>query len=119
MESSVSASQNGEGPLDRLLGFRIKVDPETLIFTVLIVLASCTPQAVTTPIAAQIQTTTPTSTRTPKPEYGGLENLDGLKLKINEIISTKKATFGIGIYDFENQDTLFINEDKQFGLSRF
>jgi len=41
-------------------------------------------------------------------------NMDGLKQKINEIISTKNATFGIGIYDFEKQDTLFINRDSQF-----
>ncbi len=42
--------------------------------------------------------------------------MDGLRVKINEIILTKNATFGIGIYDFENQDTLFINKDKQFTL---
>ena len=85
--------------------------------TALIVLASCTPQAITTPISAQ--TITPTSISTPKPMNGSPEGMDELRPIINEIISTKNATFGIGIYDFENQDTLFINEDKQFGLSRF
>jgi len=42
------------------------------------------------------------------------DNLDDLRQKIDEIISAKKATFGIGIYDFESQDTLFINKDKPF-----
>ena len=75
-------------------------------FTALVVLASCTPQTITTPI--------PVKTITPTPTYISPDGMDGLKLKINEIISTKKATFGIGIYDFENRDTLFINEDKPF-----
>jgi beta-lactamase class A len=43
-------------------------------------------------------------------------NINNLKEKITEIISTKNATFGIGIYDFENQDTLYINKNKQFAL---
>ena len=87
--------------------------------TALVVLASCAPRAITTPISAQAQTITPhptitpTSTSTPKPMYVRTikvspEDMDGLRLRINEIISTKNATFGIGIYDFENQDTLFI-----------
>jgi beta-lactamase class A len=42
--------------------------------------------------------------------------MEGLKQEINEIISTKDATFGIGIYNFENQDTLFINKDKKFAM---
>lgn len=42
MESSISATENGEGPLERLLGLRIKLDAETLIFTALIVLAIVT-----------------------------------------------------------------------------
>ena len=70
----------------------------------LVVLASCAPQAITTPA----------STSTPEPMVVGPEGLDGLRPIIDEIISTKKATFGIGIYDFENQDTLFINADQQF-----
>ncbi len=37
-----------------------------------------------------------------------------MNLKINEIISTKNAIFGIGIYDFENQESLFINKDELF-----
>lgn len=43
-------------------------------------------------------------------------NMDELKQNIDEIISTKNATFGIGIYDFQHQDTLFVNGDKQFVL---
>jgi len=88
--------------------------------TAFVVLASCIPQATTTPIPAQTQTITPhptiihTSTSTPKPMSVSPDNMDGLKLKISEIISTKNATFGIGIYDFENQETLFINKDKLF-----
>lgn len=42
------------------------------------------------------------------------KNVDGLRQKIDEIISTKNATFGIGIYDFQSEDTLFVNGDKQF-----
>lgn len=42
------------------------------------------------------------------------KNMDSLKDQINEIISTKKATFGIGIYDFQNQTSLFVNKDKPF-----
>jgi uncharacterized protein (TIGR03663 family) len=42
MGNSPSASQNGEGPLDRLLGLSVKVDAETLVFTVLIILAVLT-----------------------------------------------------------------------------
>jgi len=87
--------------------------------------ASCAPQAISTPTPAQTQTIsphpgiTPPSTSTPEPTVAGTQNLgpetlEGLSLKLNEIISTKNATFGIGIYDFENQETLFINEDKQF-----
>ncbi len=41
-------------------------------------------------------------------------NMDELKQKIDAIISTKNATFGIGIYDFQTQDTLFVNGDKKF-----
>lgn len=89
----------------------------------LVVLSSCTPQAITTPISAQTQTIPPhpTIAHTPKPmdvktTKAGPEDMDGLRLKIDEIISTKHATFGIGIYDFENQNTLFINRDRQFAM---
>jgi len=40
--------------------------------------------------------------------------MDELSIKINEIINEKDATFGIGIYDFENKQSLFINGDQQF-----
>ena len=80
--------------------------------TALVVLASCAPQAITTPIPEQ--TSTPTSTNTPEPTDVSPEGLNGLRPIIYEIISTKQATFGVGIYDFENQDTLFIYEDEPF-----
>jgi len=87
--------------------------------------ASCAPQAISTPTPTQTQTISPhpgitqPSTSTPEPTVARTlnlspETLEELRLKINEIISTKNATFGIGIDDFENQVTLFINEDKQF-----
>jgi len=83
-----------------------------------VVLASCTPPALTTPIDAQTVTThptsTPISTSTPEPVDGVPEDMAGLKRAIDEIISSKKATFGIGIYDFENQAALLINGDQQF-----
>jgi beta-lactamase class A len=88
--------------------------------TFFVVLASCTPQATTTPISAQTQTIiphptiTPTSANTSKLMYVSSEDMDGLKQTINEIISTKNATFGIGIYNIENQGTFFINKDQQF-----
>jgi len=78
--------------------------------TVLIFLASCTHQTINSPHP----TITPTSTNTPTPTDVSPKGLDGLKPKLNEIIATKKATFGIGIYGFENRETLFINEDKLF-----
>ena len=93
--------------------------------TALVVLASCTPQAAATPVSPQIQTISPHPTITPAPTSTSTpldasttkaspEGMDGLRQKIDGIISTKDAVFGIGIYDFENQDTLFINQDKQF-----
>jgi len=92
--------------------------------TALVILASCAPQTINTPIPENTitphptiiptATISPTATNTATPISVIPESLDGLKLKINEIISTQKATFGIGIYDFENKETLFINEDKQF-----
>ena len=78
--------------------------------TALVVLASCAPRAITTPISAQTitphLTIIPTSTSTPNPMYVRTikvspEDMDGLRLRINEIISTKNATFGIGIYDLK------------------
>ncbi|MEN8191517.1 MAG: class A beta-lactamase [Bacteroidota bacterium] len=42
--------------------------------------------------------------------------LEGLREEIDKIILDKNATFGIGIYDFKNDDTLFINKDKQFAM---
>jgi uncharacterized protein (TIGR03663 family) len=42
MGSSVSASQNGESPLERLLGLRIRLNTEVIVFTVLIILAILT-----------------------------------------------------------------------------
>ena len=80
--------------------------------TVFVLLTSCTPQAVTTPIAEKTITLHPTIT--PSPTDVSPEGMDALKRKIDEIISTKKAAFGIGIYDLENQETLFINEDRQY-----
>jgi len=78
----------------------------------LVVLASCTPQAIPTPISAP--TSTPASINTPTPTGVRPENMDALKPILDEIISTKNATVGIGIYDFENQEALFINGDEQF-----
>ncbi|MCP4727544.1 MAG: class A beta-lactamase [bacterium] len=40
--------------------------------------------------------------------------MDGLEQEINTIISTKDAAFGIGIYDLETGDTVFINKSKKF-----
>ena len=37
-----------------------------------------------------------------------------LRIKIDEIISSKNATFGIGILDFKTQDTLFVNGNNNF-----
>jgi len=87
---------------------------------VFVILAGCTPHAETTPIYAGTRTISPHPTVIP-PSTGRPEemcaspgDMEGLKRKINEIISTKNATFGIGIYDFENRETLFINEDEPF-----
>lgn len=80
--------------------------------TALVVLASCRPRTITTPIPEKTITSQPTTT--PASTDVSPEGMNGLKLKIDEIISTKKAAFGIGIYDFENQETLFINEDRQY-----
>jgi len=80
--------------------------------TALAVLASCAPQAITTPIPSQ--TSTPAPTHTPEATDVSPEGLAGLRPIINEITSTKHATFGIGIYDFEHQDTLFIHGDEPF-----
>jgi len=99
--------------------------------TALALLAGCTPQAIATPTSSPTQTpiphttitphatSTPTSTSTPEPMVVGTlevssEGLDGLRQNIYEIISTRNATFGIGIYDFENRETLYVNKDEQF-----
>lgn len=42
------------------------------------------------------------------------KNPNILRTEINEIISSKNATYGIGIYNFESNDTLFINGDNPF-----
>jgi len=99
--------------------------------TAVVLLAGCTPQAIATPTSSPTQTptphttitphatSTPTSTSTPEPMVVGTlevssEGLDGLRQNIYEIISTRNATFGIGIYDFENRETLYVNKDEQF-----
>ena len=40
--------------------------------------------------------------------------IDELNTKIHEIIDSKEATFGIGIHDFQTNESLFINGDQQF-----
>jgi len=80
--------------------------------TALVVLASCAPQAIPPSIPAQ--TSAPISTNTPEPTDVSPGGMDGLRAIISEIIATKRATVGIGIYDFEKQDTLFIHGDEQF-----
>ena len=93
--------------------------------TAWVVLASCSPQAAATPIAPQVQATRPHPTSTPAPTdtSGPLDasptepspgGMAGLQQEIDAITSTKEAVFGIGIYDFEDQATLFINRDKPF-----
>ena len=42
--------------------------------------------------------------------------IDGLRPTIEDIISTKQATFGIGIYDFQHQDTLLMSPEHSFVL---
>lgn len=42
--------------------------------------------------------------------------MDVLKKKINKIISDKNASFGIGIYNFKNKETIYFNKDKKFVL---
>jgi len=101
--------------------------------TALVLLAGCRPQAISTPTSAPTTipeatqtspprpTITPTSTNTPEAAHVGAieissEDLDGLRQSITEIISTKNATFGIGMYDFETQETLFMNKDEPFVL---
>ena len=74
--------------------------------TALVMLAGCAPQEISTPIPAQTSTPAPTDVNP-----GGMA---GLRAIIDEIISTKHATVGIGIYDFENQDTLLIHADEPF-----
>jgi len=41
---------------------------------------------------------------------------DKLTSEIDRIISTKDATFGIGIYNFKTRDTLFVNKIIQFAI---
>ncbi len=42
------------------------------------------------------------------------KTIDELNKNISKIISDKKATFGIGIYNFKNKESLFFNKDKKF-----
>ncbi|MBN2010582.1 class A beta-lactamase, subclass A2 [candidate division KSB1 bacterium] len=48
--------------------------------------------------------------------YSSTKNVDGLRQQINTIISSKQATFGVGVYNIDTGDTLFINGNKSFAM---
>jgi beta-lactamase class A len=87
-----------------------------------VVLAGCTPHVKTTPISAGTRTINPHPTAipawtgTPTPVCVSPGDMGELRLQINQMISTVNAVFGIGIYDFEDQDALFINRDERFAM---
>lgn len=87
-----------------------------------VVLAGCVPQASGTRIPVGTQANTPhttilpASTGTPTPVCVSPGDMGELRLQINQMISTLNAVFGIGIYDFKDQDALFINRDERFAM---